>query len=343
MIYVTQGHEKSISIEIFIKSFLSLTYQQQKLITLICNKNSLITNLELMNLDYEISSYSIKILNSKLKCLFVFDSSLQTTTCLNEALKILSPKDILLTLPSSKDQIFYNHIPCKGHTDFFSKVFKKEMSMTFSFENHHILLITDHIPLNKVSTSITAEIIIQKINNILKETYYQEIIFSGINPHAGENGLLGTEESNIVEAINKLEKLYNNTFFLGPYAGDSILNNKNSKKQLFVYMNHDQGLSAFKSLYGLNGIQRTYGMPFIRVSVDHGTAFKLFGKNKAHFTGALYSLKWSLNYLTKKIETNVKITNDSISAKAKSIGVNNLSAAAGFLAIPSKATEAALD
>ena len=120
---------------------------------------------------------------------------------------------------------------------------------------------------------------------------FEEVVFSGINPHAGENGILGDEEKHIKSAMTDLEKHYGK-IFTGPFSGDTLHHHYLSdKNQLFVYMYHDQGLAQFKSQYGLIGLNITLGLPFLRLSVDHGTAFELYGKNKANISGMLFLLK----------------------------------------------------
>ena len=99
------------------------------------------------------------------------------------------------------------------------------------------------------------------------------------------------EEKYIKKDILDLEKLYGH-IFSGPFSGDTLHHHQRlDKKQLFVYMYHDQGLAQFKSQYGLIGLNITLGLPFLRLSVDHGTAFDLYGKNKANISGMLFLFK----------------------------------------------------
>ena len=109
-----------------------------------------------------------------------------------------------------------------------------------------------------------------------------EVYISGLNPHAGENGLLGNEENEILDAIENLRELYPRIIFEGPIPGDGIHLQKTKKQahQLYVYMYHDQGLSPFKQKHGLVGLHMTFGLPFLRMSVDHGTGFEIYGKKK---------------------------------------------------------------
>jgi len=290
MIYVTQGHEKGIGLEIFLKSFLMLSTDEQKQIALICNSSDLNQNLSDLGLKQESFRNLRQIENEG-------SSGFSSTDSLMTALKLMKPKDILVTLPTSKDQLKFNNQNMAGYTEFFRHYFgNKNIAMTFKGLHQNVLLITDHIPLKNVATTITEEIVIKKISltldNFKKYFFpFEEVIFAGINPHAGENGILGDEEKVIKSAILQLEKNYGK-IFKGPLSGDTLhyVEDKD-KKQLMVYMFHDQGLPQFKSQYGLIGLNVTLGLPFLRLSVDHGTAFELYGKNRANITGMLYLLK----------------------------------------------------
>lgn len=290
MIYVTQGHEKGIGLEIFLKSFLMLSIEQQKQITLICDLNDLQTNL----LDLHFKSESFKNLNiiNNTK-----GSSFSSTDSLLTALNLIKEEDILVTLPTSKDQLKLNGQNRAGYTEFFRAYFgNPNIAMTFKGLHQNILLMTDHLPLKDVPSAINEDLIVNKLSltldNFKKYFFaFDEVLIAGINPHAGEGGILGNEEIHIRKALVKLEKSYGK-IFKGPLSGDTLHYAENKeKKQLMTYMFHDQGLPQFKSQYGLIGLNITLGLPFLRLSVDHGTAFELYGKNKANITGMLYLLK----------------------------------------------------
>ncbi len=290
MIYVTQGHEKGIGLEIFLKSFLMLSFEQQKQITLICDP----TDLQINMLDLHFKSESFKNLNIINNTV---GSGFSSTDSLLTALSLIKEEDILITLPTSKDQLKINGKNMAGYTEFFRAYFgNNNIAMTFKGLHQNILLMTDHLPLKDVPSSINEDLIVNKLSlaldNFKKYFFaFDEVIFAGINPHAGEGGILGKEEIHICNAIVKLEKSYGK-IFKGPLSGDTLHHAENKeKKQLMVYMFHDQGLPQFKSQYGLIGLNITLGLPFLRLSVDHGTAFELYGKNKANITGMLYLLK----------------------------------------------------
>lgn len=293
MIYVTEGHESGIGLEIFLKSFLLLTKEEKQLIKLFVSPADLDKNLFDLKLDRALFK-DLHIVEN------IESTKFSSTNSLLTALNCVSEKDILVTLPTSKDQLIFNNKMQAGYTEFFRSYYgNKNISMTFKGLAQNILLITDHIPLKKVCDVITSELIEKKIQITLdnfKKYFYQfdEVIFAGINPHAGENGILGSEEKYIKIAITNLTKSYG-SIFKGPYSGDTLHHYHDAeKKQLFVYMFHDQGLAQFKSQYGLIGLNITLGLPYLRLSVDHGTAFELYGKNKANISGMIFLLKQAL-------------------------------------------------
>jgi 4-hydroxythreonine-4-phosphate dehydrogenase len=287
MIFVTQGHEAGIGLEIFLKTFLLLSREDKKCIRLVVSLKDLNKNFCDLKLSSNLFHELTIVENDEV-------TSFSSTNSLLTALRLIKPEDILVTLPTSKDQLLLHNVNQAGYTEFFRTYFKnKNISMTFRALNQNILLVTDHIPLKNISSVLTSELIQDKLKLTLDnfEKYFlpiNEVIFSGINPHAGENGILGDEEIHIKTAMNELEKSYGK-IFKGPFSGDTLhYHHDSSKNQLIVYMFHDQGLPQFKSHYGLIGLNITLGLPFLRLSVDHGTAFELYAKNKANITGMLY-------------------------------------------------------
>ncbi len=290
MIYITQGHESGIGLEIFLKSFLLLTSHQKNQITLIVNQQHLLNNISDLNLSFD--------LFKDLKLIFNSDTTaFASTNSLLTALELIKPQDLLITLPTSKDQLVLHGKNVAGYTEFFREYFHKpNLPMSFKGLDQNIMLLSDHIPLNSVTKYITKQRIIEKTTITLdsfKKYFFSfdQVIFAGINPHAGENGILGNEDFVIKEAITELENKYGK-IFIGPFSGDVLHAYKDaSKRQLFISMYHDQGLAPFKSHFGLIGLNITLGLPFLRLSVDHGTAFELYAKNKANIMGMLYLLK----------------------------------------------------
>ena len=302
MLFVTQGHEKSISFEVFLKSYLLLSKADQSKIKYFVNINELQENCKLLNLSFRSEGNKYFIENDSINIVPIKKgNSPLTTLALEKALKTINEKDILITMPSSKDQIFFANKPCSGHTDYFRKKYENQnIAMLFKNNWENLLLLSDHIPLKKVSMELTSEYIENKValtvNNYQKYfSNLEKVVFSGINPHAGENGLIGDEDKNISLVIDKLSKSFPNIFFEGPLAADSMhLNKDSSILKVFAY--HDQGLTYFKSQYQFIGANVSLGLPFLRLSVDHGTAFELFGKNQANYMGCYDLFKMAIKY-----------------------------------------------
>jgi 4-hydroxythreonine-4-phosphate dehydrogenase len=299
MIYVTSGHEKSVGLEVFIKSFLSLKRNDHKKFTLIINSDLLCEYLNTLKINYTHTSTALIIYNIfLLNYINIPITQNSTIDSLNKALEIISFNDILFTLPSSKDQFLFKDKVVGGHTEYFRKYFSDiEISMFFNRNDLNILLLSDHISLKEVPYYLNSELIFNKTKLTLSnlDLYFnnkiEEVIFTGINPHAGENGLLGNEEIFIKDAMRELEDEFPLIKFTGPIPSDTAILSHSSSKQLFIYPSHDSGLGVFKGINRLNGANITFGLPFLRLSVDHGTAFDLYGKNLANYSGCLEILR----------------------------------------------------
>lgn len=292
MILVTQGHERSISLEVFLKSFLCLSKNKQSQIKLYCYLDSLVRTLDSVNLSYSISNDLLLISNCVLKLNLLNKKGNESLNCINEAINDIKPTDTLLTLPTSKDQFEgFN-----GHTEYFRDKFGiSSIPMSFLSENLNVSLLTDHVSVNDISSSIDSNKIIEKLSILIKgfssHKILKRVIFSGINPHNGEDGLMGNEEKHIYKALTSLKTSFDHIEFLGPYPGDTLIFNDIKDTDLVIFSAHDQGLGIFKQQSGLLGINITYGLPFLRISPDHGTAFDLYLKNRANYYGCLYLLE----------------------------------------------------
>lgn len=297
MIHISQGHEEAIGVEVLVKSLLMIPTEDLKFINFHCFKDVLIKNLDFLNIEYEIGPDFFQINDKIISTKFLNKSnSSQTLTSLESAIKDCSGMDILVTLPSSKDQFLKDNEHNSGHTEYFRKVYHSDnISMAFIGPINNALLLTDHIPLKDVSKSITEDLIITKVSNVLDSIgsmrNIHRVLFSGINPHCGEQGLMGDEEKHIENSLSYLGDKYPHISFVGPISGDTIQFLPSNHSDLFVYASHDQGLAPFKTINGLLGINTTFGLPFLRLSPDHGTAFYLYGKNEANYQGMLYVLQ----------------------------------------------------
>jgi 4-hydroxythreonine-4-phosphate dehydrogenase len=177
-------------------------------------------------------------------------------------------------------------------------------------ENLRIGVATGHIPIHQVSKKITKEIILSKAKIMLKSLRNDfgiskpKIAILGLNPHAGENGVLGTEESEIINpAINELKSAKN--LVIGPFPADGFFGMRLYKNyDGILAMYHDQGLIPFKTMAFEEGVNFTANLPFVRTSPDHGTAFDIAGKNIADPTSMRNALYLANDIIRSRAENS---------------------------------------
>ncbi len=197
--------------------------------------------------------------------------------------------DVIVTAPFSKKGVTLEHFKYAGHTGYLIETFGAEDGLMFMCsESLRVGVVTMHIPLKEVSSSIDKEVIMSKLklmNDSLKQDFYIErpkIAVLGLNPHAGDRGLLGEEEQNIIiPAIREANAMGIDAF--GPFPPDGFFAaTLQNKYDAVLTMYHDQGLIPFKTLSFDTGVNYTAGLPVVRTSPDHGTAFDIAGQNKAN-------------------------------------------------------------
>jgi 4-hydroxythreonine-4-phosphate dehydrogenase len=207
---------------------------------------------------------------------------------LEEAVEQARKGDIqaLVTAPISKYSWSLAGIPWTGHTDYLNSLFPQAI-MTFWSDELKVALFTHHIPLRKATERIRRTALsdfILQLHSILEKTQRQKYryLVAGLNPHAGERGLMGSEESTeIVPAIEEAQK--KGIPVKGPFPPDIVFHKALGQEDTIVIaLYHDQGLIPFKLMAFDKGINITLGLPFIRTSPDHGTAFDIAGKGKAN-------------------------------------------------------------
>lgn len=199
--------------------------------------------------------------------------------------------DALVTAPINKNSIQRDSFNFPGHTEYLQQMAEARDSLMFMIsEDLKIGVVTGHIPVSQIATSLTKERIVSKLvlmNQSLKTDFWIEkpkIAVLGLNPHAGDNGLIGSEEKEIIEPAIELAHEAG-VFAFGPYPADGFFGGeKYSQFDGVLAMYHDQGLIPFKQIAFEEGINYTAGLPFIRTSPDHGTAFDIAGKNQASET-----------------------------------------------------------
>ena len=196
--------------------------------------------------------------------------------------------DVLVTAPINKDAITKSGFKFPGHTEFLADFANADDVLMFLVgDGLRIGIVTGHIALKDVSSKLTTTAISSKISlmndSLLKDfgCSTPKIAVLGLNPHAGDNGLMGDEEKNIITPAIK-EANANGIKAFGPYAADGFFGSgsyKNFDGVLAMY--HDQGLAPFKALSFGHGVNFTAGLPIVRTSPDHGTGFDIAGKNEA--------------------------------------------------------------
>ena len=214
--------------------------------------------------------------------------------CANK--KCIGVITLLLRKDLIKNKINNNFI---GHTEFFQKKDKKNNVNMILFHKKIIISpLTTHIELKKISKAISNKKFlfdqIYNLNKCLKLDFNikkPKLVISGLNPHAGENGKLGTEEIQIIHpVVKKLQK--KDIYISGPFSADSLLIKKNiDKYDCFIFIYHDQALIPFKYISQFSGVNYTGNLNIIRTSPDHGTAYNLIGSRKISNKSFINSLK----------------------------------------------------
>jgi 4-hydroxythreonine-4-phosphate dehydrogenase len=197
--------------------------------------------------------------------------------------------DALVTAPINKKNIQSDLFHFPGHTEYLEKKFGTPASSLMLLINDamRVAVVTGHLAVENISKTLTEELILKKLqilNDTLKRDFLivrPRIALLGLNPHAGDEGVMGNEEKNIISpAIKKaVEK---GIFCIGPYPADGFFGAEKYKNfDGVLAMYHDQGLIPFKTIAMESGVNYTAGLPIVRTSPDHGTAYDLAGKNAA--------------------------------------------------------------
>jgi len=226
-------------------------------------------NIEFGKEDIKIGTYAIKSLEAATK-------SLRTGEI-----------DALVTAPINKHNIQSEHFNFPGHTDYLAQELEGDSLMFMISDTLRIGLLTDHVPVKDVAVHITPKLIEQKINtvyNSLKKDFKiqkPKIAVLGINPHTGDNGVIGSEDDDVLRpTLQKIKE--SGKLVFGPYAADSFFGSNNFKNfDAIIASYHDQGLIPFKTLSFGQGVNFTAGLNKVRTSPDHGTAYEIAGKGEA--------------------------------------------------------------
>lgn len=216
--------------------------------------------------------------------------------------------DALVTAPINKYNIQSEEFQFPGHTDYLDKELEGNALMFMISEDLKVGLVTDHVPLQQVSQTLTPELIKQKVRTINKSLIQDfnvikpRIALLGLNPHSGDNGIIGNEELNFIN--NTVKELFDEDIIIyGPYSADAFFGSEQFRNfDAVVACYHDQGLIPFKTLSFGNGVNYTAGLDKIRTSPDHGTAYDIAGKGIADFTSFKNAVYAALDIYKNKNE-----------------------------------------
>ena len=321
-VFISPGDPAGIGPEITLKSLKNLDKRHR---FVIAGDTQYIENLsKSLKLGLEFISYGGSKTESNSKVIEVIDIPLKEKPVLgfssvNNAKYILevlatcaehcldNTKNILVTGPINKETISASGTDFSGHTEFLAEQAKiVSPLMLMANDKIKIGLATTHVPIKKVSESITEDLIFNKLEvlgqglkRLLKKEHLK-ICVLGLNPHAGEGGYIGTEESTtILKGIKKYDK--KEVIVDGPISADTAFSEKNlSHYDAFLAMFHDQGMIPAKILGFGRTLNITLGLPYLRISVDHGTALDIASDMNADFSSMKLALETALASLNEK-------------------------------------------
>ena len=219
-----------------------------------------------------------------------------------EAVKDASDRniDVLITSPIDKNLSFSKNFKYSGHTDYLRNYFNEDPIMLMVSKKLKVGLLTEHIALKDVVHHITVEKIMKKLKlliQVLNKDFgilKPKIAVLSINPHVGDNGVIGTEDQKLlIPAINELNK--NEDIIFGPFSADTFFCNSYIKYDATLAVYHDQGLIPFKTISFGEGVNYSAGLSIIRTSPDHGTGFDIAGKNIADPSSFRHALDLALD------------------------------------------------
>jgi 4-hydroxythreonine-4-phosphate dehydrogenase len=228
---------------------------------------------------------------------------------LQSAVAALQQKQIdgLITAPIHKKNVQSAEFPYTGHTPYLKQFFQApDVAMMMCSDQLRVALLTEHVPVKEVAQHITKEKLLKKIQLIHKSLQTDfgidkpRIAVLGLNPHSGDEGVIGNEEETIIKPAIK-EAKNQNILVVGPYPADGFFaRGRYDAFDCILAMYHDQGLIPFKTIAGGEGVNYTAGLPVVRTSPDHGTAFDIAGKNRADNTSFLTALFTCIDIINQR-------------------------------------------
>ena len=311
-IAITMGDPSGINSEIILKSFNKISNNKEIDFFIICDPNWIKKSKKIFNINVPLNiiSNEINIKQNKLNILPIKNKVFSNLgepnkknnkailESLNTSINLAKNNKVcgIVTLPIYKKNLMQDRSGFIGHTEYLAEKEGSESLMILMSKDLKVATITTHIPISKVSKSLTRKKISEKItilhNSLIRDFNIKnpKIAVSSLNPHSGEEGSIGNEEvKTIVPCINNLKKM--GMKIEGPLPADTLFYKKSLNKfDARICMYHDQALIPLKTLDFYGGINYTAGLSFVRTSPDHGTAFNLAGKNKANPKSFIYAI-----------------------------------------------------
>lgn len=230
---------------------------------------------------------------------------------LERAFSALRDKEIdaLVTAPINKAAMDPQYFPYSGHTEFLEDKFDAKYSLMMMVKDDlRIGVATNHLPIHEVAQAITADRLSTKMDlfytSLIQDFGIEKptLAVLGLNPHAGDNGKIGTEELEIIAGVVESKK-QDGKLIYGPFSADGFFGSQEySKYDGILAMYHDQGLIPFKLLAFGNGVNFTAGLPVLRTSPDHGTAYNIAGKNQASDSSMLQAIYLAMDLSRNRLE-----------------------------------------
>lgn len=316
IIGITQGDPNGVGLEVIIKAFEHPLLYDHCIPVLYANPKSFAFYKKLMNAEapayVQVKDIS-EIKGNQLNLIACGNEPIEiqpgtvSETAGNEALAAIDRMLIdavagklhaIVTAPVDKSNIRTTPV-FTGHTSYISKALGVDQSLMMLYNDDiRVGLLTEHLPLSKVPESVNKDLIVSKLklaNDSLRRDFgivKPKIAVLGLNPHNGDNGTMGMEEKDIIIPAVEAAKTQN-VFCFGPYSADGFFGMKSYKSfDMVLAMYHDQGLIPFKSMAFDDGVNYTAGLPVVRTSPDHGTAYDIAGKNIASplsFSNAVFA------------------------------------------------------
>ncbi len=232
--------------------------------------------------------------------------------------------DVLVTAPINKYNIQSEEFKFPGHTDYLDRQLDGDALMLMVQDTLRVGLLTDHIPVSEVAKHLTEEVIRKKlltVNHSLKQDFKinkPKIAVLGINPHSGDNGVIGKEDDELLKP--SLKKLFEEgVLVFGPFSADSFFGSGQYEKyDAVIAAYHDQGLIPFKTLSFGNGVNYTAGLGAVRTSPDHGTAYEIAGKGEADHNSFKEAVYLALDVYHNRAEYR-ELTSNPLKIKEKQL------------------------